>query len=264
MIRARQVFQIVLVLLLILSVDLTYARDVEVTSSTSEVTVWVAPGEPTQVKFPGKVSGGYMKQNSAVTVDRRESDLVVFGNETLSSTGEVILVRLDDGRSYSLRVLRAEGANVRDAQVTVEDGKEILAKEGEEEDLPHIEQKFDYAPPSRVAGLMREMILAMEFGKASISGYRMSEKHKGETVLADGTIRASIERIFVGPNLWGYVVSAENLLDQSQRLNPGSFRIDGTRAISISNWELAPRPMNVEEQFADKHRTKIYIITKAK
>jgi hypothetical protein len=54
------------------------------------------------------------------------------------------------------------------------------------------------------------------------------------------------------------------MLDTTQIINPASFRLDGTRAISARNWELAPRPMNAEQELAGKERTKIYIVTRAK
>jgi hypothetical protein len=111
---------------------------------------------------------------------------------------------------------------------------------------------------------MREMALVAEFGKASIPGYQVSDKFKGQTVVSDGSIIAKIDRIFVGPNLWGYVLDASNLLDQSQKINPASFRIDGTRAVSASNWELSARPMTVENQIAGREKAKVYIVTKAR
>jgi hypothetical protein len=92
----------------------------------------------------------------------------------------------------------------------------------------------------------------------------MSERHKGQTVVSDGAILAKVDKIFVGPNLWGYVLDTTNLLDQSQKLNAATFRIDGTRAISASSWELSARPLNVEEQISSKHNAKIYIVTRAR
>jgi len=75
---------------------------------------------------------------------------------------------------------------------------------------------------------------------------------------------ATIDSIYIGPNLWGYVIDAKNLLNTTQRVNPASFRIDGARAISASNWELSPKPFNVEQQIAGKDQTKIYIVTRAR
>ncbi|MFN4895359.1 MAG: hypothetical protein ACK5HO_06205, partial [Pseudomonadota bacterium] len=62
----------------------------------------------------------------------------------------------------------------------------------------------------------------------------------------------------------GYVLDASNLLDQSQKLNPATFRIDGTRAISASNWELAARPMTIEHQVSGRDQAKVYIVTRAR
>jgi hypothetical protein len=101
------------------------------------------------------------------------------------------------------------------------------------------------------------MMLSTEFGKKSIAGYRASDRYKGQVVLDDGTIRAVVENIFIGSNLWGYVVTAQNQLDTTQKINPATFRLDGTRAISANNWELAPKPVTVEQQVAGKDKAKI-------
>lgn len=241
-----------------------FARDVEYTTGQGEVEVWVNVGEPTELIFEGgKIKDGFKNSNAGIALDKKDSSLVVFGKESMNENGEAILVRLDDGRSYPVRIRRANSDNPRDAQVVISDGKGAVGIE-EEEPAPHAERSFDYAPPSKVSGLMREMVLVAEFGKKSISGYTMSERHKGETVVSDGAILAKIDKIFVGPNLWGYVLDTTNLLDQSQKLNAASFRIDGTRAISASNWELTARPLNVEEQISGKHNTKVYIVTRSR
>jgi len=242
-----------------------FARDVEYKSGDGEIQVWVNPGEPTELKFPGAIAGGYKNSNAGVAIDRKDNSLIIFGKENLNDNGEAILVRLQDGRSYPVRVLRATTDNPRDAQITVGDGRGSMATaEEEEEPAPYKDRNFDKAPPSKVSGLMREMVLVAEFGKKSIPGYQISDKFKGQTVVSDGTILAKIDKIIIGPNLWGYVLDATNLLDQSQRLNPATFRLDGTRAVSFSNWELAARPINVEEQIADKHNTKVYVVTRAR
>ncbi|MFM1847719.1 MAG: hypothetical protein RL417_1193, partial [Pseudomonadota bacterium] len=189
--------------------------------------------------------------------------LVIFASEGVPDSGEAIIVRLQDGRSYSVRVSKAVGDNKRDDVVRIEDGRGAMIADASEEPA-YREKKFDYAPPTQVSGLMREMVLAAEFGKKSISGYRMSEQYKGEMVLNDGTIEAKIDKIFIGPNLWGYVIDTTNLLDQSQRLNAASFRLDGTRAVSAQHWELAARPMNIEQQISGKHTGKVYVVTRAK
>lgn len=261
-------------LLLVLGAGLTglliqggqaFARDVEY--KNTEIAVHVNPGEPTQIQFPGEVTGGFKKSASALSIQKKDHDLIVFANEKISDQGEAIIVRLKDGRSYSVRVHKASGESPRDDVVRVEDGRGSILQGDEEEDEEGIvpkEKKFDKAPPTQVAGLMREMVLAAEFGKSGIPGYRVSERHKGEAVLSDGTIQATIDKIFIGPNLWGYVIDAKNMLDQTQKINPAAFRLDGTRAISVTNWELSPRPINIEEQISGKHNSKVYIITKAR
>jgi len=220
-------------------------------------------GEPTEIIFEGgKIKDGFKNSNAGIALDKKDSSLVVFGKETMNENGEAILVRLEDGRSYPIRIRRANSDNPRDAQVVVSDGKGAIGVE--EEDAPYQERSYEYAPASKVSGLMREMVLVAEFGKKSIPGYTLSERYRGQTIVSDGAILAKIDRIFIGPNLWGYVLDTTNLLDQSQKLNPATFRIDGTRAVSMSNWELAARPLNVEEQVSGKHNAKVYIVTKAR
>jgi hypothetical protein len=238
-----------------------YARDVDY--KNGEVNVYVNPSEPTQIQFPGTISGGFKRKLSTLSLDRKDSDLIVFASEGINETGEAIIVRLQDGRSYSIRVKRSSTANPRDALIRLEDDRTGVLSD--EEDSPaYNEKKFEYAPPSQVSGLMREMVLAGEFAKPNITGYRVSDRYKGETVLNDGTMNATIDKIFIGPTLWGYVIDAQNLLDQGQQINPASFRLDGTRAISASRWELAPKPLNIEQQLSGKERAKIYIVTRAK
>jgi hypothetical protein len=239
------------------------ARDVDYKSQ--EVQIRVTPNEPTQIQFPGEIAGGFRRRDSSLSLDRKNSDLVIFSNEGISKRGEAIIVRLKDGRSYSLRVFRADEDNPRDTIVSIRDERGSLIADASEEELPaYKERQFRYAKPTQVSGLMREMVLAMEFGKDKIPGYKTSDRFRGEPVMNDGTMKAEIEKIFIGPNLWGYVISTSNLLDQGQRLNPASFRLDGTRAISADSWELAPRPMNIEQQIAGKHNARVYVITRAK
>lgn len=239
------------------------ARDVAYRGQ--EIDVFVLPGEPTQINFPEVIAGGFRKKGSAISLDRKISDLIIFARESLSPNGEAIIVRLRDGRSYSLRIRRANDEMPRDDMIKIDDLKgTVLTPEDKEEEPPYKDKKFDYAPPSQTSGLVREMTLHTEFGKGSISGYRVSEKHRGQVVLFDGNLRATVDKIFVGPMLWGYVLDAENLLDQSQKISPSTFRIDGTQAISMTNWELAPRPVTVEQEIAGRHKTKIYIVTRAR
>jgi len=240
------------------------ARDVEYTTGRGEVEVWVNAGEPTELIFEGgKIKDGYKNSQAGIALEKKDSSLIVFGKETMSENGEAILVRLEDGRSYPIRIRRANTDNPRDAQVVINDSKGAMGPD-EEEPAPYTERSYDYAPASKVSGLMREMVLVAEFGKKGIPGYTVSERHKGETVVSDGAIMSKIDKIFIGSNLWGYVLDTTNLLDQSQKLNAATFRIDGTRAISASNWDLAARPLNVEEQISAKHNTKVYIVTRSR
>ena len=248
-------------LLTLLFASSAYAREIKY--KNTEVNIFVSPGEPTQVSFPGKIQGGFKKNQSALHLDRKDEDLIVFASEGLSERGEAIIVRLKDGRSYSIRIKLAEDDMTRDDVVDVVDERKSFVSE-EDELKAYEERPFGYAPASTVTGLMRNMVLVSEFGKSSITGYQISERYKGETVLSDGAILARIDKIFIGPKYWGYVIDTSNMLNQSQRLNPASFRIDGTRAISCSNWELAPRPLNVEQQIAGKDKSKVYVITKAR
>lgn len=249
---------------LVITHSLAQARDLEVDANSGEIGIFVNPNEPTQVQFPSDISGGFMKKRSTVSLDRRGSDLIIFPRESVNESGEAIIVRLEDGRSYSLRVKKATTDSPRDDFVTINDERGSIVMSKEEEEPPHKEQKFDYAPPTKVSGFMREMVLAAEFGKTGVPGYRRSDKYKGQVVINDGTLIATIDSIFIGPNMWGYVIDASNVLDQTQKLNPASFRLDGTRAISATRWELSPRPLSVEHQVAGDHSTKVYVVTRSR
>ena len=238
-----------------------YARDIEY--KDEEISVRVMPGEPTQMKFPGVVSGGFKKKDSTLSLDKKDSDLVIFAQQNLTEAGEVMIVRLQDGRSYSVRIQRANADSPRDDIVKIEDERPAIVASSEEES-PYKEKNFEYAPPTQVAGLVREMMLVAEFGKKSITGYRATDQNKGEVVLDDGAISATVERIFTGSGLWGYVLDVENKLGESQKINPAAFRMEGTRAVSASNWELSPRPASRENELAGAHRAKVYIVTKAR
>ena len=240
-----------------------FARDIDY--NNEEVSVYVSASEPTQVQFPGNISGGFKRKQSAVSLDKKGGDLILFAQENLNDSGEAIIVRLEDGRSFSIRVKKASNANQRDTIVKINDlNSSIILGKSEDEDIPFKDKNSDYAPPTVISGFMREMVLGSEFGKPNITGYKVSDRFKGDSVLNDGTISATIDKIYIGSSLWGYVIDAENLIDETQRLNPATFRLDGTRAISAKDWELAPRPFNVEQQIAGKHKTKVYIITKAR
>lgn len=240
------------------------ARDLEYSPNQGEIDIFVSPGEPTQVRFPEEVAGGYKKKNGNISLDRQQKDIVIFANQALPPTGESFIVRLTDGRSYSLRVKRMDDKHNRDEFINVFDRRGSILAGTDEDTPPYEEKKFGYAPATQVSGLMRELVLTTEFGKKELPGYTRSEKYRGQVVLNDGTMLATIDSIYIGPSLWGYVLDTANVLDQTQKLNPATFRLDGTRAVSASNWELAPRPFNVEQQAAGKDKTKVYIITKAR
>ena len=263
MLRKGIINTIGVLILVGLAVSTASARTIEY--KDGEITVNVTPGEPTQIEFPGTIQGGFKKNHSALHLDRKEADLIVFANEGLSDTGEAIIVRLKDGRSYSLRIRLADSVNPRDDVVSVQDDRSRLVDPDEVNlNAPYSDKQYEYAPPSTISGFMRELVLVSEFGKNQIAGYRESDRYRGETVLSDGALKVTIDRIFTGPNLWGYVLDAQNLLDQTVRLNPATFRLDGTRAVSAKQWELSPRPINAEQQVASKDSTKIYVITRAK
>lgn len=234
-----------------------------VKTSNGEVEVRVNPGEPTQVQFPGNITGGVLRKQSPITLQRNGRELILFASEGLSENGEAIIVRLDDGRSYSLRAMRSSADRPRDSLLKIEDDRGAIVAAADEEDVTQ-DKNFQKAPSNQISGLIREMVLVSEFGKKSVPGFQTSDTYKGETVLNDGTVEAKIDHIFIGSNIWGYVIDAHNMLDVGQKLNPASFRLDGTRAVSAQRWELAPRPLNVEQQISGADRTKIYIVTRAK
>lgn len=240
------------------------ARDIDYRGE-GEIPIRVQPGDPTQVRFPGKIAGGFRGRQSALSLDRKDKDLILFSSEAITEEGEALIVRLEDGRSYPVRVQRASEEFPRDPQLSIFDRRSSsIFQEEEEEDAPYKQKQSPKHNPNTVAGFMRELVLAAEFGKERIPGYRITDRYQGEKVLADGTLNATVDRIFVGPKLWGYVIDASNELDVSQRLNPATFRLDGTRAVSMTNWELAAKPLNIEQQISGKHKTKVFVITKAK
>jgi hypothetical protein len=254
-----------MLLLLALSTP-AFARDLQY--GGDEAVIHVRPGEPTQVTFPGKIEGGFKRdKNSNIVLERQNNFLVVFSRPQLGLEGESLIVHLEDSRSYALRIVPATGSDERDVSVKIIDTREPDMEElgtASIQTLPSGEAP-EFAPPSTISGLMREMVLAAEFGKQKgVAGYRRSNRYTGETVLSDGTIIAYIDEIFMGTDLWGYVLSVENKLDVSQRINPATFRLDGTRAVSASNWELAPNPKTEEQKIAREHKSRVYIITKAK
>lgn len=242
-----------------------FARDVQYQQGEGEIEIYVNIGEPTEIMFEGgQIKDGFHNSNAPIAIQNKGSALILFGKQNMTPEGAALIVRLNDGRSYPIRVRVASAENPRDAQILIEDGKGAFGAEEEQPPEGYTERSYEYAPASKVSGLMREMVLVAEFGKKGIPGYTISDKYKGQAVVSDGSILAKIDRMFIGPNLWGYVLDTTNLLDQSQKIQPATFRIDGTRAVSASSWELAARPLNVEEQISNKHNAKVYIVTRSR
>lgn len=242
-------------------VDSALAREVKY--SGNEVPVYVTPGEPTQITFPSKIEGGFKRKHSALALQRQDNFLVVFAQPEIPYEGEALLVHLSDKRSYALRILPSDDDNPRDEFIDVQDQREDISGDGVAESDPYLQPR-GFAPATFVSGLMREMILVSEFGKrGTIPGYRRSNRYTGETVLHDGAIEAKILEIFMGTDLWGYVLEVENLQDTSYKINPATFRMDGTRAVVAANWELSPKPDTAEQKIAKGNVAKVYIVTKS-
>jgi len=261
--RGIHVALCMLVSFVLVAVTADQASAREIRYQGQEVPVYVKPGEPTQLQFPGRIQGGFKRENSAVLLEKTDNYLIVFAQPQMIEDGEVILVHLDDSRSYSIRLRLSDANNQRDGAVEIVDTRPPPLPETAEEKPDFKVGKF--APPSRVAGFMRQMILTAEFGKRkAIPGYRRSNRFSGEVVLKDGAIEATIDEIYIGSNYWGYVISVENKLNTNQTLNPATFRLDGTRAVSMSTQQLAPVPLTNEQKIANAHKGKIYVITRAK
>lgn len=248
-----------LIITSLLSTSDAFARDVEY--SGSEEVVYVAPGEPTQVTFPSKVSGGFKGKNSSVALERQDNYVIVFARPDLRLEGESLIVQLEDKRTYLLRVVPADGqTQQRDSTVTFYDDRPPVM----DDDAPANTAKKEVVR-NPVSKLMREMMLVAEFGRRKgVTGFQRSNRYSGETVLQDGAITATIDEIFMGSDLWGYVLNVENKLGVTQKLNPATFRLDGTQAVSAQRWELAPQPQTPEQHVAKAHEGKVYIVTTAK
>jgi hypothetical protein len=233
---------------------LSHAKDIQYDGS--EQKIYVTPGEPTQVVFPSKVQGGIKNKDSRIAIEKNDNYLIIFAKPGLSLDGEGIIIQIDDKRTYSLRIMPSDDSNPRDSNISVVDLRPPMMVE---------EEEVIKGKPSQLTEFMRNLILVAEFGKKKgIAGYRRSNQYSGETIMYDGTVKATLDEVFIGTNLWGYVVSVENLLDTTQKINPASFRLDGTRAITAQRWELAPKPQTAEQERAGAHKGKIYIITRSK
>lgn len=262
--KFNSIFLDVLAFGLILSnFSVASARDAEYTGG--EEVVYVTPGEPTQLTFPSNIVGGFKGSNSSLSIQRSNNNLVVFGRPDLSNEGEALIIQGEDGRSYAVRVKPAEDKNgiPRDEFVVIIDDRD---PPNMAEDTPQdYKQPDGFAPSNTVSGLMRNMVLLAEFGKGGgVKGYKRSNRHTGEVVFDDGNLTAKVDEMLLGSELWGYVLTVENELGTTQRLNPSSFRLDGTRAIVAQRWQLSPKPLTPEQEAAGMHKGKVYIVTKAR
>ncbi|MEM4379915.1 MAG: type-F conjugative transfer system secretin TraK [Thermoplasmatales archaeon] len=246
----------------ILALTTALARDIEY--SSGEVEIYVRPGEATEVRFPDEVLGGYKKQGSVISVDKVGANLVIFAQDKLQPAGEVLLVRTRDNRSYSLRIKTADDTSLRDDIVVIKDNRPREISEDDDELPKYRDRQFIYPSQYQVAGLMRELVLVTEFGKNSIPGYRVAATGAGSEVVNNGQITARLVRMYLGPQLWGYVLEAENKTGEVVKLDPAVFKIHGTRAISMDKWELAPRPLTPEQRMAGAHKAYVYVVAKAR
>ena len=91
----------------IVGIDLSPAAAREIDYDGGEAKVYVTPGEPTVVSFPHEVDAGYRVKSSAIVVERRGRDLILFAQPELRLEGEVLVIYTKDNRSYILRILPA-------------------------------------------------------------------------------------------------------------------------------------------------------------
>lgn len=208
---------------------------------SDETHVFVSPGEPTQVIFPAIVKEVFKQKRSTLLLDKQKNNLTVYTTpEKPSSWGERILVHLDDGRSYEIRVFAATLEHPRNASVNIAD------------------EQF----PQPVDGLMNAMIRVAELNmRRGIRGYRDSRGYAGQIILKDDAIQAKIHKLFQGKSLSGYIIEVENLTTVPQHLDIERFRLDRTRAIQLQKEILAPRT-----ESSDKKASKgfVYIVVGAK
>ena len=256
----RRWFFSVLSLFLLSAVE---AKAREVSYSGGEIPVYVTPGEPTQIVFPEEISGGFKRKHAALSLERRENSLIVFAHPEIPYEGEAVLVFLANDQSFALRILPADDDNPRDWYVRINDNRDSYQSNERHDQDPRM-KVAGFPHPSTVPGLMRELVLRAEFGKrSSIEGYRRSNRYVGEVVLDDGTLEVKVDEIVLGSKYWGYILQVENRLQTGQKLNPATFRLDGTRAISAKRWELSARPTTAEQRIAEGHISKIYVVTEA-
>ncbi len=131
-----------------------FSKDIEYKGE--EVDVFVTPGEPTQVQFPSKVLGGFKKKLSAISLDKKANDLVIFATEKLSEEGESLIIRLDDGRSYTIRVKKGDEDQRNTLVRIIDKTQSILKDQGDaNEDSELNKGQMQFAPATKVSGLMR-------------------------------------------------------------------------------------------------------------
>ena len=88
-----------------------------------ERVIEVRPYEPTQVVFPRKIDYGLKHPNSDVKVDKAANVLVVSASESLKKGGESIVVFLDDGTFFPLRIIKAANPASRRVSLNVTEAK---------------------------------------------------------------------------------------------------------------------------------------------
>lgn len=90
-----------------------------------ERVIEVRPYEPTQVVFPRNIDSGFKHPNSDVKVDKRANVLVVSASESLKKGGEPIVVFLDDGTFFPLRIIKAANPASRRVSLNVTEAKTL-------------------------------------------------------------------------------------------------------------------------------------------
>jgi hypothetical protein len=88
-----------------------------------ERVIEVRPYEPTQVVFPRKIDHGFKHPNSDVKVDKAANVLVVSASGSLKKGGEPIVVFLDDGTFFPLRIIKAANPASRRVSLNVTEAK---------------------------------------------------------------------------------------------------------------------------------------------
>ena len=96
-----------------------YARDI--LYEGSEVQVFVTPGEPTQIDFDAEVQSGFKGSGAGFKVEPNGKSIIIFPQEELSASGGVIIVKLKNDKTYTMRVKSADTYNPRDDIVTLKD-----------------------------------------------------------------------------------------------------------------------------------------------